>query len=330
MPSMRRIVFAIVAAAATAWIASARADDQVNVRFSWKLKGEYGPCFMAQEKGFFSKSKLSVRLGEGAGAPAALGALLQGQEDVVILPGIFAISAIQKGMPIKLIATYHPKTPVVIISHPDNPALKPKDIEGKSIVVSVGETGTTYLSTYCALNGIDCNKVKRVQVDAQSRVNYFLQKQVDLVTVYRSNDLPALEKKVGTHFPTIDMAKSGLAIPGLAAVSSDDIIAKKPDVLKRFLAAVDEGIAATRKDPKGAAEALLKAWNAGPSLDVVQAQVQATIDAMETSTDHPVGWTDGKLISSTLDLLKTDENIGTPKPVNVFYTNDLLPKKSAM
>src|SRR5581483_4228793 len=82
MPSMRRIVFAIVAAAATAWIASARADDQVNVRFSWKLKGEYGPCFMAQEKGFFSKSKLSVRLGEGAGAPAALGALLQGQEDV--------------------------------------------------------------------------------------------------------------------------------------------------------------------------------------------------------------------------------------------------------
>src|SRR5262245_25851629 len=71
------------------WSATARADDDVKVRFSWKLKGEYGPLYMAQAKVFFTANKLNVRLGEGAGAPAALGALLQGQEDVVILPGIF-------------------------------------------------------------------------------------------------------------------------------------------------------------------------------------------------------------------------------------------------
>lgn len=317
-----------VLASILTWGAVARAADEVNVRFSWKLKGEYGPLYMAQEKGFFAANGLSVRMGEGAGAPAALGALLQGQEDVVILPGIFAISAIQKGMPIKLIAIYHPKTPVVIISHPDKPALKPKDLEGKSIVTSVGETGTTYLSTFCALNHIDCNKIKKVQVAAQSRVNYFLQNQVDLVTVYRSNDLPALEEKVGYKFPAIDMAKYGLAIPGLAAVSSDAVIAKKADVLKRFLAAVDKGIDATRKDTKGAAQALLKAWTAGPSLAVVEAQVKATIDAIELKPGHPAGWIEPKEITSSLDLLKSDEDIGTPKPANVFFTDALLPKKS--
>jgi NitT/TauT family transport system substrate-binding protein len=318
------MAFACVVAATN----PARADDEVKVRFSWKLKGEYGPLYMAQQKGFFAANGLSVRMGEGAGAPAALGALLQGQEDVVILPGIFAVSAIQKGMPIKLIAIYHPKTPVVIISHPDKPARTPKDLEGKSIAISVGETGTTYLSTFAAQNGVDFNKIKKVQVDAQSRVNYFLQKQVDLVTVYRSNDLPALEKKTGEKFPIIDMAQHGLAIPGLAAVSSDAIIAKKGDVLKRFLAAVDKGIEATREDTKGASEALLKAWSAGPSLDVVEAQVKATIDAIAQVPGHPRGWIDAKLITSTLDLLKTDEDIGTPKPAQVFYTNDLLPKPS--
>lgn len=309
---------------------TARAEDQVNVRFSWKLKGEYGPIYLAQERGLFAAKGLSVKLGEGAGAPAALGALLQGQEDVVILPGIFAISAIQKGMPIKLIAIYHAKTPVVIISQPDKPIQTPKDLEGKSIVVSVGETGTSYLGTFAAQNGIDIEKIKRVQVDAQARVNYFLQKQVDLVSVYRSNDLPALEKKTGIKYPLVDMAKYGLAVPGLAAVSSDAIIAKKPDVLRRFLAAVDQGVDATKKDPKAASEALLKAWAAGPSLDVVEAQVKATIDAIEDVPGHSVGWMDAKQITGSLDLLKTDEDIGTPKPAQVFFTNDLLPQKSGL
>lgn len=309
--------------------APASANDEVKVRFSWKLKGEYGPFYMALDKGYFAENKLDVRLGEGAGAPAALAALLQGQEDVVVLPGIFAVSAIQKGMPIKLIATYHPKTPVVIISHPENPARTPKEMEGKSIAVSVGETGTTYLGTFAKQNGVDFDKIKRVQVDAQSRVNYFLQKQVDMVTVYRSNDLPLLEARVGKSFPMIDMAEKGLAIPGLAAVSSDAIIAKRGDVLKRFLDAVDKGVAATKKDTKGASAALLKVWSAAPKIELVEAQVKETVAAIEQIPGRPIGWTDPKLISSTLDLLKTDQNIGTPKPVEAFINNDLLPRRSA-
>ena len=54
--------------------APALAQDNVNVRFSWKLKGEYGALYMAQEAGHYKKANLAVRLGEGAGAPAALGA----------------------------------------------------------------------------------------------------------------------------------------------------------------------------------------------------------------------------------------------------------------
>ena len=127
---------------------SALAQDNVNVRFSWKMKGEYGPFYMAQEEGLYAKERLTVRMGEGAGAQAALGALLQGQEDIVILPAIFALTAISKGMPVKLIALYHPKTPIGIISFPDKPVKVPKDLEGKSIAHSVGETGNSYLVVF--------------------------------------------------------------------------------------------------------------------------------------------------------------------------------------
>jgi len=84
--------------------AAASAAESFKVRFSWKLKGEYAPLYMAKEIGAFDKAGLDVAMGEGAGAPAALTAMLQGQEDAVIMPAAFALTAISKGMPIKIAA----------------------------------------------------------------------------------------------------------------------------------------------------------------------------------------------------------------------------------
>lgn len=117
------VMAAMALLAAIVLSSAALAADDVRVRFSWKLKGEYGHLYLAQDRGFYAAKNLAVRMGEGAGSRAALGALVQGQEDVVIMPAIFAASAIQKGMPVKIIALYHPKTPVVMISHPDKPIL---------------------------------------------------------------------------------------------------------------------------------------------------------------------------------------------------------------
>ncbi len=325
--SVSRFLFRAVSAAAACILASsAWAADEVKVRFSWKLKGEYAHLYVAQDKGFYSARNLTVRMGEGAGAPAALGALLQGQEDIVIMPAIFAVSAIQKGMPVKIVALYHPQTPIVLISHPEKPIVNPKDLEGKTIAHSVGETGTSYLGVFCALNAVDCSKVKKVQMDSQSRIPQFLQKQVDAVSVYLTSDLPIIEARSGIKFAVLDLPAKGLSIPGLAAVSSNSVIASKPDALKRYLAAVNEGIEATRKDPKAASASLIAAWQGAPAAAIVEAQVKATIDAIKTVPGRPTGWIDPAAITQALELIKTDENIGTPKPVANFFTNDLLAK----
>lgn len=318
------VVAAMALLAAIVLSSAALAADDVRVRFSWKLKGEYGHLYLAQDRGFYAAKNLAVRMGEGAGSQAALGALVQGQEDVVIMPGIFAASAIQKGMPIKIIALYHPKTPVVMISHPDKPILKPQDLEDKIVAHAVGETGTSYLGTFCAVNNIDCTKIKKVQMDAQSRVAQFLQNQVDAVSIYRTSDLPVLEQRTGIKFPILDLAQYGLVVPGLAAVTSDAAIASKPDVLKRYLAAVGEGIDATRRDPRAAANAIAKVWQLGPPVDVIEAQVRATIDAMVREEGKPIGWVDVKLIEQAIELLKTEQAIDHPKSAASFFTNELL------
>lgn len=303
---------------------SGLAQDNVNVRFSWKMKGEYGPFYMAQEEGLYTKDKLTVRMGEGAGAQAALGALLQGQEDVVILPAIFALTAISKGMPVKVIALYHPKTPIGIISFPDKPVKVPKDLEGKSIAHSVGETGTSYLDVFCKINSVDCSKINKVQVNAQSRMPQFLQKQVDLVSVYANNDLPLIEAQTKQKFVVLDMTQYGFAVPGLAAVTSDALIASKPDVLKRWLKATGQGVADMKKDNDAATKAMIKNWSGAPDAAIVATQVRVTADAIPAPAGKPIGWIDEKVVTDALELLKSAKEIDAPKPAATYYTNALL------
>ena len=320
---MRRLKFPVAVFAAT-FALGALAQDTVNVRFSWKLKGEYSPMYTALEKGFYREEKLEVRMGEGAGAQAALGALLQGQEDAVILPGIFALTAIQKGMPVKLVALYHPKSPLALLSMPDKPIRTPKDLEGKTVAHSVGDTTTEYLNVLCRLNGVDCGKVKKIQMNSQARYPQFIARQVDTVSTYTNVDLPLLEKQHNMKFVVLDVVRYGLAIPGLAVVTSDAHIEKKAEVLKRYLRATGAGVRDAKRDLEGATRAMMKNWPGGPDAGIVSLQIKDTLDAIPELVGRPVGWIDGKFIADTLELLKSAGEIDQPKPLGTYFTNSLL------
>jgi NitT/TauT family transport system substrate-binding protein len=322
------VLCAVVSAIAGlfAFAADASAQDQINVRFSWKLKGEYAPLYMAQELGLFKAENLDVRLGEGAGSQAALAALTQAREDIVVLPGIFALTAIQKGLGVKLISLYHPKTPVVLLTFPDKPARAPKDLRGMTVAHSVGETGTSYLDAFLRLNGVDPSEVKRVMMNAQARVPAFIARQVDVVSVYQTNDLPIMLETQKTEFVVLDMVEHGLGVPGLSLVTSDQNIEKKADALKRFLRAAAAGIIESKKDMSGATRALRKNWQNAPSESAVLAQVKATLDAIEVPAGRQVGWINEKTIAEALALLKSAGEIEVPNPAATFYTNALSSK----
>jgi NitT/TauT family transport system substrate-binding protein len=322
-----RIMSLMVFASSAAMLSTSTwAADPVKVRFSWKLKGEYGFFYLGKEKGLYQRNDVDLDLGEGAGAQAALGALVQGNEDVVIVPAIFAISAIQKGMPVKIAAIYQKRTPFAFISKLDNAVTKPSELEGRSLAVSVGDTATTYLGAFCKANKVDCSKIQQIQLDPQLKIPQFMQGRVDLITIYTNVDLPLIEQRTGMKFAVLDLPNFGLSVPGLAAVVSDRGIAERPDVLKRFLQATKEAIELTREDPASATAALLQAWSAGPSQELVQQQIVATSATLDTGAENPIGWISDDLINKALDLISTNEQIGERRPSSDFYTNELLEK----
>ncbi len=318
----RSILFSCIIGLATSFGGASHAADDLSVRFSYKLKGEYGFFYLGKERGLYKDAGLNVVFGEGASAQAALGTLLQGQDDVVVLPGIFALSAIQKGMPIKIIALYQPAAPTVLLSHPETPLNTPKDLEGKTIAAPIGETGTVYLGLFCEINDVDCSKVTKVQIDVQARVAQFLNKQIDVIAAYKTNDLPVLEARTGVKFSILDQAEYGLIVPGMAVVASDAGIARNSDQLKKFLKASAMAIEATRSNPQTAAKALKAAWPNGPATEVMLKQIEETSASIPEGDGKPVGWVNANAIADALKLL--DEPDAENDPADTFYTNDLL------
>src|SRR3979411_3559074 len=71
---------AIPLAAASLQPAHSQGAEKLTVRFTWKLKGEYAPLFVALDKGYYKAEGLDVDLAEGSGAQTVLKLLASGHE----------------------------------------------------------------------------------------------------------------------------------------------------------------------------------------------------------------------------------------------------------
>src|ERR1700737_2002003 len=178
-PARRLSIAALIGLASFApalpWhYAFAQAPEKITVRFPWKRKGEYAPLFVALAKGYYRDEGIDVDLAEGSGAQTVLKLLASGNEKFGYGPAVSAAQAISQGLPVKVVALYQTKAPMGVISFPDVPLKSPKDLEGKRLAMSVGETFGDMLAPFTRINHVDINKIQQIQMDASARSSQFL------------------------------------------------------------------------------------------------------------------------------------------------------------
>lgn len=300
------------------------AKDKVVVRFTWKLKGEYAPLFVALDKGYFAAEGLDVELAEGQGAQTVLRLLAAGTENIGYGPAVAAAQAVSQGMPIKVAALYQTKAPMGVISFPDVPLKGPKDLEGKKIGVSVGETFTDFLEPFTRINKVDINKITRIQMENAARTSQFLSRKVDVMSVYLSNELPVLEKNTGVKFNVMRVADFGLNLLGASYYVSNEFARQKPDVVTRLIRATNRGYADAMKNPREAAEIMNKYMKPRLDPDVLYAQVKATVDSTNAPPGKPIGWQEASAWKEQLDLLASTGAIKEIKDLSLYFTNEFL------
>ncbi|HEU4358903.1 MAG TPA: ABC transporter substrate-binding protein [Xanthobacteraceae bacterium] len=318
------LLAALTLAVAPDDIARGQTSEKLTVRFTWKLKGEYAPLYVALQKGYYNAEGLDVQLSEGNGAQNVLKALASGNENFGYGPAVAAARAVSQGLPVKVVALYQTSAPMAVIAFPDTPLKGPKDIEGKRLAISVGETFGDMIRPFTRINNIDLGKVQLIQMDASARTSQFLTRKVDIMSVYLSNELPQIEKRAGVKFNVIKVTDFGLNVLGASMYVSNAFAEQKPDTVKKLLRATAKGYRDAMADPKAAAKIMASYMAVPEQPDVLEQQVEATMVTTNAPAGKPIGWQSEADWRANLDLLKETGDIDDIKPLSSYFTNAYL------
>jgi NitT/TauT family transport system substrate-binding protein len=323
----RRLIVAVGATllSAGAWQpAFSQVPEKLTVRFTWKLKGEYAPLFVALDKGYYKAEGLDVDLAEGSGAQTVLKLLASGNEKFGYGPAVSAAQAVSQGLPVRVVALYQTKAPMGVISFPDVALKTPKDLEGKRLAISVGETFGDMLAPFTRINNVDIEKIQRIQMDASARTSQFLTRKIDVMSVYLSNEWPQIEKRANVKFNVLRVSDFGLNLLGASIIVGNSFAEQNPETVKKLLRATGKGYRDAMADPKAAAKAMAKYMKVPEDSEVLDRQVEATVVSTNAPQGKPVGWQDGADWQANLTLLKETGGISELKPLGTYFTNDFL------
>lgn len=315
---------ALVLASAGAALAQS-AKEKLTVRFTWKLKGEYAPLFVALDKGYFAAEGLEVDLAEGSGTMTVLQLVANGTENLGYGPAVAAAQAVSQGFPLKVVALYQTQAPIGLIAFPDTPLKTPKDLEGKRLAITTGETFTEILAPFARVNKVDLAKVVRVQMEGSARNTQFMARKVDVISSYLSNELPLMEKVTGVKFNVLKISDFGINLPGASYFVNNEFAKAKPETLKKLLRASAKGYVEANKNRKEAAEIMNKYMKVKTPPDVMEAQVKATMDSTNAPQGKPVGWQEERAWKDNLELLLSAGAIKQVKDLKLYFTNEFQP-----
>src|SRR5258707_7918569 len=298
--------------------------EKLTVRFTWKLKGEYAPLYVALDKGYYKAEGLDVQLAEGNGAQNVLKALAAGNENFGYGRAVAAAQAVSQGLPVKVVALYQTSAPMGVIAYPDTPLKGRKDLEGKRLAISVGETFGDMIRPFARVNNVDLSKIQLIQMDASARTMQFLTRKIDVMSVYLSNELPQIEKRAGVKFNVIKVTDFGLNVLGSSMYVSNEFAEQNPDTVKKLLRATAKGYRDAMANPKEAARIMASHMAVPEQPDVLEQQVEATMLSTNAPPGKPIGWQADADWRATLDLLKETGDIDEVKPLNSYFTNAYL------
>ena len=318
------LLAAVAMAGTTANVAHGQGLEKLTVRFTWKLKGEYAPLYVALEKGYYKAEGLDVALAEGNGAQNVLKALAAGNEKFGYGPAVALATAVSQGLPVKVVALYQTSAPMGVIAFPDTPLKAPKDLEGKRLAISVGETFGDMIRPFARVNNVDLGQVQLIQMDASARTMQFLTRKIDVMSVYLSNELPQIEKRAGVKFNVIKVTDFGLSVLGSSMYVSNEFAEQNPETVKKLLRATAKGYRDAMANPKQAARIMEKHMVVPEQPDVLDAQVEATVVSTNAPAGKPIGWQADPDWQANLNLLKETGGITDIKPLNAYFSNAYL------
>jgi NitT/TauT family transport system substrate-binding protein len=329
-----------VAAALALVAALAAAEAQPKLRpFTFILDflpyGEYTPYFTAVDKGWYREEGLDVKIlrGNGSGDTVKRIAVGQGEAGSADFSAITAARA-NEDVKVRAIGAYFRRPPHSIFVREGTGINSPKDLEGKTLSITPGNSHGTLFPLLAKLAGFRADSVKWVTMDGAAMGPALITGRVDGAPFFANHEarLQKQAKQQGITLKRLSYADAGFDMYSLVIFAREDAIAKDAEVLKAFLRATVKGMkyAFAPEHHEEGAKILLKT---NPEIDFDAALGAAAVASRYaftpevTSGQVAVGQFEPARVDRSRDVYTEYMQLKRRVPGAELYTNDLLPER---
>lgn len=255
MRSLSRIIAAgfVAGAALAASLAPAQAVDKVTFLTNWFAQAEHGGFYHAKATGLYEKAGLDVTIKMGGPQVNGSQLLLAGDADFMMGYDIQVLKGREQNLPLVTVASSFQFDLQGIMTHDDVADLAA--LKGRPILIA-GSSRTTFWPWLRAKYGYTDDQIRPYTFNLQP---FFADKTVAQQAYPSSEPYQAEQQNEKAKF--FLLADDGYPPYGSTIVTTEKMIADKPDVVARFVKASLEGWRDYMKNP-APANALIKADNA--------------------------------------------------------------------
>jgi NitT/TauT family transport system substrate-binding protein len=247
--------------------------ESITFMTDFGINGRHAYYYVALERGYYRQAGLDVSFVRGIGSAdvvrkVASGAVHMGFADA----GSLVLARANDGVPVRMLAVVYAAPPHAVYATEDSGIRKPQDLPGHRIADSAGSANAVLFGAYAKAAGFDPSKVTWQIAESSALPSLLATGRAEAVGQFTVGE-PLLAATIAPKkLVRLAYRDAGLDYYGNGIVASEDLIAKAPDMLRRFVAATLHGMADAFADPGMAGETIAR----------YQKQIKPEIAAAET------------------------------------------------
>ena len=291
--------------------------EKVSIQLDWKYQFEYAGYIAAKEKGFYRESGLDVELREYHNGVDVVSDVLNHKAHY----GVYNSSIVVENSrirPIVLMGTYLQHSPLVLVSQKglENPA----DLIGKTIMGTDNEFKHSSLSLLLSHFGITPQNSHLI--DHTFSITPFVQREVDAMSVYRSNQLYELDR-LKIPYDIIDPVEYGFVMNAGNLFTSHEEAIEHSERAQKFIDATNRGWEYAIDHPGEIIDILKKKYSVSKSHEALAYEAKV-IQKLMMSDLYDVGETNSELTQRLFKQLLRAGIIRQDQKLGQFLFKDIV------
>ncbi len=302
---------------------------KLALSLNWTLYGEHAFFFVARDKGFFAEQGLDVEIKEGSGSANTVKLVGANADPLGYADTPTVMRAQAEGVPVTMTLVVQQNGPSSVIHLAEKPLKTPKDLEGKRIALTAGDSFSAIFPAFLAANGVDQSKVEIVSLPTPAaKETALLQGQVDGFLGFFNDQPLRMMDREKIELSWLPFYEHGVNVLSTGIIANESFVTQNPELMRKFLAGFVKGIEYTRQNVDEAAEIFAKA---APTFHhaLGKQEIEMTLPLLQTaaSRGQPTGCMAEKDFRDTYDLLVKNANLKADLDPKTLFTNEYLPSR---